>query len=77
MTNADKIFQAVIKEPELEEFGHYNFEDYYNVGVIDAINDENVVVATVARIVQHSTTHSGKGEIYNSISNYLKQNVIL
>lgn len=75
MTNIDKIFKAVIEEETLVEYGNYNPDDYESVN--DAINDDNIVVATVARIVCYHQygNHSDK-EIYKEITNYLKNNVI-
>lgn len=75
MTNIDKIFKAVIEEETLVEYGNYNPDDYESVN--DAINDDNIVVATVARIVCYYQygNHSDK-EIYKEITNYLKNNVI-
>lgn len=71
MTNADKIFQAVINVPKLVEFGMYDVDEYRNVSVVEAINDENVTIAAVAKIVQYSTTQQTQREMYNKISNYL------
>lgn len=75
MMNIDKIFKAVIEEESLIKYGEYNPNEYESV--YDAVDDDNIVISTVARIIAYyqSNNHSDK-EIYKEITNYLKNNMI-
>ena len=63
MTNGDKIFKAVIEDSALISYGGYNPDDYDSLQ--NALDDENVVISTVAKIIYyqlrgHSMGHRTK-----------------
>ena len=66
MTNGDKIFKAVIEDSALISYGGYNPDDY----------DENVVISTVAKIIYYQLRGHSEREIYNEVTNFLKNNVL-
>jgi len=74
MTNSDKIFKSVIGEQALINYGDYNPEDYDSIN--DSINDDNIVIATVARIILYQSKNHSEKEIYNEVTNYLKDNIL-
>lgn len=53
MTNGDKIFKAVIEDSALISYGGYNPDDYDSLQ--NALDDENVVISTVAKIIYYVT----------------------
>lgn len=73
MTNCDKIFKLVIEEESLVTFGNYN--PYDCVSVYDALSDDNLIIATVAKIVHCQSQNLSNKEIYTEVSNFLKNNV--
>lgn len=73
MTNCDKIFKSVIEEESLVAYGDYNPFDC--TSVYDALDDDNLVVATVAKIVYYQSQNHSNKEIYTEVSNFLKDNV--
>ena len=73
MTNRDRIFKAVLEDENLIKFGGYDPDDYDDV--YKAIEDDNLTVSTVAKIVYfHFKKHTEK-EIYKEVTNYLKNNL--
>ncbi len=64
-----------IKLQELYEYDESEYEDMYT-----AINSENVVVASVARIIKYldgSTDESDQKKVYMTVFNYINENYIL
>lgn len=74
MTNGDKIFKAVIEDSALISYGGYNPDDYYSLQ--NALDDENIVVSTVAKIIYYQLRGHSEREIYNEVTNFLKNNVL-
>lgn len=63
------------KLQELYEYDKSEYEDLYT-----AMNSENVVVATVARIIKNldgSTDESDQKKVYMTAFNYLNDNLLL
>ncbi len=63
------------KLQELYEYDKSEYEDLYT-----AMNSENVVVATVARIIKNldgSTDESDQKKVYMTVFNYLNDNLLL
>lgn len=78
MTNKEKMLKAVLKDPKLKELYDYEESDYEDLYA--ALNSENVVVATVAKIIHGlngSTDDSDKKKVYMTIFNYLNENILL
>ena len=78
MTNKEKMLKAVLDDPKLKELYDYEESDYEDLYA--ALNSENVVVATAARIVNGlngSTDDSDKKKVYMTIFNYLNENILL
>lgn len=74
MTNSDKIFKAVIEDSALISYGEYNPDDYDSLQ--NALDDENIVVSTVAKIIYYQLRGHSEREIYNEVTNFLKNNVL-
>lgn len=74
MTNGDKIFKAVIEDSALISYGGYNPDDYDSLQ--NALDDENVVISTVAKIIYYQLRGHSIKEIYNEVTNFLKNNVL-
>lgn len=74
MTNGDKIFKAFIEDSALISYGGYNPDDYDSLQ--NALDDENVVISTVAKIIYYQLRGHSEREIYNEVTNFLKNNVL-
>ena len=72
-SNQDKLLQAVLLDENLMKFGNYSELDIKSI--YQAIDSENVVIATTAKIILRASDGASPNEIYNEISNYLKMNV--
>lgn len=72
-TNGDKILQAVLSDERLCEFAGYNPADFDTI--TDALDSDNSIVCAVAKIIDGSARNATEKEIYNEVSNYLKQNI--
>lgn len=68
MTNGDKIFKAVIEDSALISYGGYNPDDYDSLQ--NALDDENVVISTVAKIIYYQLRGHSEREIYNEVTNF-------
>ncbi len=71
ITNSDKILQAVLIDQNLIEYANYKPTDFETIS--DALNAENPVVRAVAIIIDNNARDLTEKEIYNEVSNYLKQ----
>ena len=72
-TNGDKILQAVLADSGLAEWG-----DYTPTGeetIAQALYSSNVIVRTVAMIIDGNESHLSEKDIYKQVSNYLIQNL--
>lgn len=72
-SNSDKILQSVLSDSKLIEQIGYNPLDYTTIS--DALNSDNVIICTIAKIIDKIEQKATKQEIYNEISNYLKNNI--
>ena len=71
--NSNRILQAVLTDENLIEFGEYNPADYQSLD--EALVSDNLVVNTVARIINEVNEESSPREIYNMVTTYLKNNI--
>lgn len=77
MTNEDKMLQLVLSDDKLSNF--YEFDPLEFSSIEDALNSENPIIVTVAKIIQGVARNSDKGthkELYNEVINYLNQNIL-
>ena len=72
-TNNDKMLEAVLTDPDLMKFGNYSPADIQSI--YQAVSSDNIVVSTVAQIVQKSSEGATEKEIYKEVTEYLKKNV--
>lgn len=73
-TNNDRMLQIVISNEKLIDHGKYDFADYSTIE--QALSSDNVVVVTVAKIINGLRSNSSDKEMYTEISNYLKDNLL-
>lgn len=73
-TNSDRMLQTVLSDEKLTAYGEYNVADYETID--QALNADNPVVIAVAKIINGLRRNSSENEIYNEVSNYLKNNTI-
>ena len=73
LTNADRILQAVLNDPQLIFLGEYRPQDYETIS--DALNSDNAYVNTVAKIIDGGRMGKTENQIYNDIANYLFKNI--
>lgn len=73
-TNSDRMLQTVLSDEKLIAYGEYNAADYETID--QALNADNFVVVAVAKIINGLRRNSSENEIYNEVSNYLKNNII-
>lgn len=72
-TNGDKILQAVLCDQRLCEYGEYNPADFETIS--EALDYDNPIVCAVAKIIDGNERNLNEREIYNEVSNYLKQTI--
>lgn len=70
-TNGDKVLQAVLSDERLINHGDYNPADFDTIS--EALDSDNAVVCAVAKIIDGNERKLTEKEIYNEVSNYLKQ----
>ncbi len=78
MTNKERMLHMVLDDKKLQELYDYDESEYEDLRA--AINSDNVIVATVARIINElngSTVESDKRRVYMTIFNYINENYIL
>ncbi len=78
MTNKERMLHMVLDDIKLQELYEYDESEYEDM--YTAINSENVVVASVARIIKYldgSTDESDQKKVYMTVFNYLNENYIL
>lgn len=73
-TNGDKVLQAVLSDERLINKGDYNPADFDTI--TEALDSDNAVVCTVAKIIDGKEKNATDREIYNEVTNYLKSNLI-
>ncbi len=78
MTQKDKMLQMVLDDPKLQELYEYTRKDY-DEGVYEAINSNNAIVSTVARIIielNGSDDPSEQKRVYQTVFKYLNDNLL-
>lgn len=73
-TNSDRMLQTVLRDEKLIAYGEYNVADYETID--QALNADNPIVVAVAKIINGLRRNSSENEIYNEVSNYLKNNIV-
>lgn len=73
-TNNDRMLQVVLSDEKLIAYGEYNVADYETID--QALASDNATVVAVAKIINGLRNRSSDNEIYNEVSNYLKNNLI-
>lgn len=79
MTQKDKMLQMVLDDPRLQELYEYSRKDY-DEGVYEAINSDNAVVASVAKIIVElngSDDPSEQKRVYQTIFKYLNDKLLV
>ena len=78
MTQKDKMLQMVLDDPKLQELYEYTRKDY-DEDVYEAINSNNAIVSTVARIIielNGSDDPSEQKRVYQTVFKYLNDNLL-
>lgn len=73
LTNGDKVLQAVLSDQKLCEFADYNVADFETIS--EALDSDNPIICAIAKIIDGNERSLTEREIYNEISNYLKQTI--
>lgn len=72
---ADKMLQAVLADTGLQKFGEYELSDINDLTVEDALISENHTVHAVGVIIERINEKASMREVYNEVSEYLKNNI--
>ena len=78
MTNKERMLHMVLDDKKLQELYDYDETEYEDMYA--ATNSENIVVASVARIIKQldgSTDESDQKKVYMTVFNYINENFIL
>ena len=78
MTNKERMLHVVLDDKKLQELYDYDETEYEDMYA--AINSENVVVASVARIIKQldgSTDESDQKKVYMTVFNYINEHFLL
>ena len=78
MSNKERMLHMVLDDPKLQELYDYDKSEYEDL--YQALNQENVIVAAVARIIKYldgSTDESDQKKVYMTVFNYINENYIL
>lgn len=78
MTNKERMLHMVLDETKLQELYDYDQSEYEDL--YTALNSDNVVVASVARIIKEldgSTDESVQKKVYKTIFSYINDNLLL
>ncbi len=73
LTNGDKVLQAVLSDQKLCEFADYNVADFETIS--EALDSDNPIVCAIAKIIDGNERSLTEREIYNEVSNYLRQTI--
>lgn len=72
MTNKERMLHMVLDDTKLQELYDYDQSEYEDL--YTALNSDNVVVASVARIIKEldgSTDKSVQKKVYMTVFNYI------
>ena len=78
MTNKERMLHMVLDDTKLQELYDYDQSEYEDL--YKALNSDNVVVASVARIIKEldgSTDESVQKKVYMTVFNYINENLII
>lgn len=78
MTNKERMLHMVLDDKKLQELYDYDESEYEDMYA--AINSDNIVVASVARIIKQldgSTDESVQKKVYMTICSYINENYLL
>ena len=78
MTNKERMLHMVLDDKKLQELYEYDKSEYEDL--YTAMNSENVVVATVARIIKNldgSTDPGDQKKVYMTVFNFINDNYLL
>ena len=78
MTNKERMLHMVLDDKKLQELYDYDETEYEDMCA--AINSENVVIASVARIIKQldgSTDESDQKKVYMTVFNYINEHFLL
>lgn len=78
MTNKERMLHMVLDDTKLQELYDYDQSEYEDL--YTALNSDNVVVASVARIIKEldgSTDESVLKKVYMTVFNYINENLII
>ena len=78
MTNKERMLNMVLDDTKLQELYDYDQSEYEDL--YTALNSDNVVVASVARIIKEldgSTDESVQKKVYMTVFNYINENLII
>lgn len=78
MTNKERMLHMVLDDIKLQELYDYDQSEYEDL--YTALNSDNVVVASVARIIKEldgSTDESVQKKVYMTVFNYINENLII
>ena len=78
MTNKERMLHMVLDDTKLQELYDYDQSEYEDL--YSAMNSDNVVVASVARIIKEldgSTDESVQKKVYKTIFSYINDNLLV
>ena len=78
MTNKERMLHMVLDDTKLLELYDYDQSEYEDL--YTALNSDNVVVASVARIIKEldgSTDESVQKKVYKTIFSYINDNLLV
>lgn len=78
MTNKERMLHMVLDDTKLQELYDYDQSEYEDL--YTALNSDNVVVASVARIIKEldgSTDVSVQKKVYKTIFSYINDNLLV
>ena len=78
MTNKERMLHMVLDDTKLQDLYDYDQSEYEDL--YTALNSDNVVVASVARIIKEldgSTDESVQKKVYMTVFNYINENLII
>lgn len=78
MTNKERMLHMFLDDTKLQELYDYDQSEYEDL--YTALNSDNVVVASVARIIKEldgSTDESVQKKVYKTIFSYINDNLLI
>lgn len=78
MTNKERMLHMVLDDTKLQELYDYDQSEYEDL--YTALDSDNVVVASVARIIKEldgSTDESVQKKVYKTIFSYINDNLLI